>query len=438
MSLCVSVYLDGNIQVWADGRVSATDNFGKKYLVTDEYPKARQIGSRVIFTTGIADISADVLSLITDKTSLEDIQSIAREKFQKYKDLNENDPSHKACEYGIEFAVTIHEIRDGVPKYVQMVYNNDFEITEESPDNAQFFAFGSHSGDILPVIWAQLEKGTELHQAVLHGYEHVTDVSVGGRLTRFQVDTSGVKSMVDRIRSAQQYPKWPGRPFTFHADMAGNVIANSLTANSARINSSSFNNGAIVGSSINVNDKFTVTSGGIMSAVDGNFSGSISASTISGGTITGAKLRTAGDGVYPRVEIDPSSVAFGVYADPNNGIQIPAYDGGVSKIIFNANGNQSVIFNSPSSGFFLSGYGRATLNGDGVKLEPGSDYVRVPSWNKLYSESSHISLQEELSAIWSALANKANAAHSHTVSIPNHNHGNPANANSGGGTFTAS
>ncbi|OMD44297.1 phage tail protein [Paenibacillus odorifer] len=225
----------------------------------------------------------------------------------------------------------------------------------------------------------------------------------------------------------------------FRLDMEGNLVANRLTANSANILSSNFTNGAIVGSSINVgNGMFTVTSGGIMSAVNGEFSGHISASTISGGTITGAKLRTAGDGVYPRVEIDPSSVAFGVYADANNGIQIPAYDGGVSKIIFNANGNQSVIFNSPSSGFFLSGYGRATLNGDGVKLEPGSDYVRVPSWNKLYSESSHISLQDELSAIWSALANKANASHSHTVSIPNHNHGNPANANSGGGTFTAS
>lgn len=242
-----------------------------------------------------------------------------------------------------------------------------------------------------------------------------------------KINTNGISAGHDDFNSAP-----------FRLDMAGNVVLNKLTANSANILSSNFTNGAIVGSSINVgNGMFTVTSGGIMSAVDGNFSGHISASTITGGTITGAKIQTS-DSVYPRVVIDPTSVAFGVYADPNNGIQIPAFDGGMSKIIFNANGNQSTIFNSPSSGFIVSGYSRVGLSGGEVDLMPSSGYVRVPSWSKFFSNSSLGTLQSELDALWNALSNKADRNHSHTVSVPNHNHGNPANATSGGGTFTTS
>lgn len=229
----------------------------------------------------------------------------------------------------------------------------------------------------------------------------------------------------------------------FRLDMDGNVVLNRLTANSASIANSTFNNGAIVGSSINVgNGVFTVDAAGNMRATSGDFSGFISASaitgtSIAGGTITGAKIQTSAT-VYPRVVIDPASVAFGVYASPGSGIEIPAYDGGVSKIIFNANGNQSVIFNSPTSGFVLSGYGRSILSGDGVKLDPGADYVRVPFWGKLLSEATGRTLQQEIDNIYSLLVTKSNEGHTHTVSVPNHNHGNPANATSGGGTFTTS
>lgn len=223
----------------------------------------------------------------------------------------------------------------------------------------------------------------------------------------------------------------------FRLDMAGNVVLNKLTANSANILSSNFTNGAIVGSSINVgNGMFTVTSGGIMSAVDGNFSGRISASTITGGTITGAKIQTS-DSVYPRVVIDPTSVAFGVYADPNNGIQIPAFDGGISKIIFNANGNQSVLFNSPTSGFIMQGYGNATISGSNVYLNPSSGYVRIGSWGTLMNGSG-TTLQDVINALYQAIDAKADRGHTHSVTVPNHNHGNPANATSGGGTFTTS
>lgn len=220
----------------------------------------------------------------------------------------------------------------------------------------------------------------------------------------------------------------------FRLDMAGNLIANSLTANYAKILSSNFTNGAIVGSSINVGDgMFTVTSGGIMSAVDGNFSGHISASSITGGSITGAKYQTS-ESVYPRVVIDPASVAFGVYADENNGIQIPAYDNGVSKIIFNSGGNQSVIFNSPTSGFIFSGYGNATISGSNVYLNPSDGYVRIGSWGTLMNGTG-TTLQDVINAIYQAIEGKADRWHSHSVSIPSHVH-NPATSSGGGGTYS--
>lgn len=89
----------------------------------------------------------------------------------------------------------------------------------------------------------------------------------------------------------------------FRVDLAGNVTANKLTANSAMIYDSQFNNGAIVGSSINIGGgMFTVNSSGflfaqsanitgIINATGGTFSGNITANgTITGGAIVGASI----------------------------------------------------------------------------------------------------------------------------------------------------
>lgn len=100
----------------------------------------------------------------------------------------------------------------------------------------------------------------------------------------------------------------------FRVDMAGNLVANKLTANYASIANSNFSGGAIVGSSINVgNGKFVVNSAGSVYAGDGTFQGTINAKggtfegniyssgEILGGTITGALLRTSAGG--ERVEV---------------------------------------------------------------------------------------------------------------------------------------
>ncbi|QSF42644.1 phage tail protein [Paenibacillus tianjinensis] len=181
------------------------------------------------------------------------------------------------------------------------------------------------------------------------------EIGSGNNITK--INTNGISSGHADFNSAP-----------FRVDMAGNVVARSITLT-----------GLIEESTMTYSD-------------------------IVAGTITGSLIRTADSGIYPRVEIDPSSIAFGVYADPDSGILIPAYDGGASKIRFLANGNESTIYNSPGVGLALSAFGNATISGQNVDLFATSGYVRITSWSSLYSQSSLTTLQSELSNLQSQIS----------------------------------
>ncbi|AHV98974.1 phage tail protein [Paenibacillus sabinae] len=176
----------------------------------------------------------------------------------------------------------------------------------------------------------------------------------------------------------------------FRLDMAGNLTANSLTANYAHINSSNFTDGAIVGSSINVGSgMFTVTSGGIMSAVDGNFSGSISASTISGGTITGAHIRTAAGGVYPCAEISNTDNLFAAYRDASNYVKIETDISGAPGVRFVAGG--VVIGSLATYPGYLDIWGPETLSLRAPNvLINGSNAVNEPMLEPIYEELDNV------------------------------------------------
>ncbi|WP_342438152.1 hypothetical protein NSS79_02495 [Paenibacillus sp. FSL L8-0436] len=378
MSLCVSIYSGGQIYVFADGRISASSN-GVDYLVTDTYPKARCIGDKVIFTTGMVAIAEQFFQLVKPSSTLREIQRIARRAYNGFKSENEGRAEYKALEHGIEFGVAVHDITAGKARYTQLSYHNDFEINTQIPTETDIFAWGANSALILPELEKLFQTGEDVAELVKVAFSRVSDVNVGGKLHAFFFDGRNIivpKSSL-WIRSKTQYPTWPSDKVPSTADMAGNVVARSIKLTGEMTDSE------VISTVIRA------------SRIIGN--------EIEGGTITGAKIQTS-NSVYPRVVIDPTSVAFGVYASADSGIQIPAYDGGVSKIIFNANGNQSVIYNSPASGFVFNGYGRSTINGDGVKLDPGNDFVRVPSWSSVYSEGSHTTLQEEINALWTAVA----------------------------------
>lgn len=183
------------------------------------------------------------------------------------------------------------------------------------------------------------------------------------------------------------------------------------------------------------NAPFGVTPEGHMRAVNAEFSGKITASDIDGGVITGAKYQTS-DTKWPRVVIDPSSVAFGVYADANNGVRIPAFEDGVTKIQFIENGNESTIYNSSTAGFNIVAFSDARIVGANIYLA-ASQRVHFPSWSVIYGDSNGRSLQSEFDDIWLAIAGKAQSNHTHTVNISTHNHGNSENQNWGGSFQTS-
>ncbi|WP_367946903.1 phage tail spike protein [Paenibacillus odorifer] len=295
------------------------------------------------------------------------------------------------------------------------------------------------STDGWQTVRSAVTAGGVLAETVIGQFGSFVSMLIGSGNAVTQINTNGIAAGHANFNEAP-----------FRVDMAGNLVANKLTANYASIANSNFSGGAIVGSSINVgNGNFVVNSAGSVYAGDGTFQGTINArggtfegsiyasGEIIGGIITGAKIRTSTPGKYPRVEIDPSTTAFGIYSDENSGIFIPAYDGGVSKIIFNASvGVQSTIYNSLSSGLIIGGSPNVTLAGTNINLAPSSNgHVTIAGWGRLYNGAT--TLADELAAIWAALAGKSNANHSHTVNLGTHNHG-IAGAVNWGGTFSVS
>lgn len=106
---------------------------------------------------------------------------------------------------------------------------------------------------------------------------------------------------------------------------------------------------------------------------------------------------------YPQVEYSKPGVAMAVYSGEDSGLFIPTYDGDLSKIIFKDKGKESVIFNSPKSGFVVAGHGNLTLSGNTIKLAPtDKGKIIVPDWSKL--SNGEKSLQDELNSLQEQIA----------------------------------
>lgn len=232
----------------------------------------------------------------------------------------------------------------------------------------------------------------------------------------------------------------------FRVDMQGNLVANKLTANSANIYSSNFMNGAIVGSSINVGEgMFTVSSGGHMVAQSGEFIGSIRASTFDGGIITGALIRTAASG--RRIEQDSSGLRT-YDSSGRNRIRINTdSDNGVAAIVFNGTGggyageinayqnngltiySENLILGSNNTANPISLQGAATF--------AGPAYFRSIVSGLSLGVTDISGLKSQIDSLWAAISSKADKGHTHSVTLPTHNHGRTENQN-WGGTFTTS
>lgn len=128
------------------------------------------------------------------------------------------------------------------------------------------------------------DGGATARSAITAG--RVVAESIVGQLGSFVSMVIGADNNVVKINTngiSAGHNDFASAPFRL--DMAGNLVANSLTANYANILSSNFTDGAIVGSSINVGSgRFTVSAAGDVYTEGGVYSG---------GTITGATIQTA-------------------------------------------------------------------------------------------------------------------------------------------------
>ncbi|WP_054955001.1 hypothetical protein [Paenibacillus dakarensis] len=194
---------------------------------------------------------------------------------------------------------------------------------------------------------------------------------------------------------------------------AGSITADKIQANS--IDTAHLRADAVTAEKINVNE---------LSAIAANL-GHIISGLVESVEIYGSYIATR-RGAFPRSEMSNQEHLFAAYRNESNFVKISPDLSGAPGVRFTVNG--AVL------GSLNTYLGYLELWGPSI-LKLTAPTVRVNNWSSLRSDSTGLSLQQELDSIWSALNSKANSYHTHTVTIPNHNHGNPDNQNSGGGTF---
>ncbi|QJC53052.1 hypothetical protein HGI30_16710 [Paenibacillus albicereus] len=169
------------------------------------------------------------------------------------------------------------------------------------------------------------------------------------------------------------------------------------------------------------------TFSGALQAASGSFSGQITASTIQGGTITGALVRTSATGA--RVELDAGgwrtfdgggTKRIGITLDTSYGMSAINWygeSGGVSGAINGQDALFQILANAP---MLIQSF-RGIQFGGSVDFGGVSVYGLTP--DKV------VGLSQQLQALWDALNNKSDKGHVHSYTVPSHNHGNAANQN---------
>ncbi|WP_410512046.1 hypothetical protein PaeBR_18680 [Paenibacillus sp. BR2-3] len=197
---------------------------------------------------------------------------------------------------------------------------------------------------------------------------------------------------------------------------AETITAGKLAANS--VETENLVSGSVTAEKITVNE---------LSAISADL-GYITAGLIESIEIYGSYIATR-NGVFPRAEMSNTEHLFAALTDANNHIKIRTDISGSPGVRFTSAGN--VLGSLTTYLGYLEIWGPAILALTAPKVQFGS-------WYNLYNDDKGTTLGDELDNIWEAINNKADISHTHSVTLPNHNHGNPENVNSGGGTFTTS
>lgn len=201
--------------------------------------------------------------------------------------------------------------------------------------------------------------------------------------------------------------------------------------------------GTFTGTLQGVNGTFS----GTLQAASGTFVGTMKAGRVEGGEIIGsyiegadilgARIRTAASG--DRIELAPSGFVF---YDSGNARRVTLgtnQSAGISgHTYYNASGqSQGLIYANSNELAVIGNYGLRLGSTSGSTVLQGSVNFTGSVTGLNLGIGQITGLQNEINALWAAISGKASSNHTHTVTLPTHNHGNSANQN-WGGTFTTS
>lgn len=157
-----------------------------------------------------------------------------------------------------------------------------------------------------------------------------------------------------------------------------------------------------IGGNIQIGSNFSVDNTGHMKAVGAEFSGTISASIITGGqingtTITGSQIQTSASGTYPRAEMSNTNKMFKVEASSSNYIEVRGAGDPITHpdLKFSSgSATASISLPSSSTGLLLDG---SVLTAEFASIYfRGFNAVNVIDWSRFRNEQTGVSLETEL------------------------------------------
>jgi phage minor structural protein len=134
----------------------------------------------------------------------------------------------------------------------------------------------------------------------------------------------------------------------------------------------------------------------------------INGALIDGTTIIGSTIMTAGPGVYPRIELNSNNNILKADTSAGYGIGLYAALTGQASLVFDFPTGAIASMSALATEFLIA----TTLNrnisigasGDLNLYSFGTGRVRFTSWSQIYSNSAGRTLQDELNALWLAIA----------------------------------
>ncbi|MFC6652077.1 hypothetical protein [Paenibacillus rhizoplanae] len=402
----------------ADSAISTVID-GAAYRVQDDYKKLHIVDGALVFLSGDANLSEWTIRKYkrSNEKGAAVLQRIMREEYAKYSSIR---PQIAELKDYVGLFGFICQVESGKIAGYLINSANKFEIERcEAPaSNSVTVTAGVNEKIAQSMLTESYAAGVGALQAYAHIFDTLASEKIGGKADVYLMDRAGIRKIHTHTIKEPQLKRVDRRFVRSAAVLDKQIQALMLDA-------------VITGSHINVGGgTFTVDgTTGHMRTTSGEFSGAITASSITGGSIT------ADTSINVTQDARIGNNLYMGLAGAVNDRKIQFVDPGIYEayVSFAGSGSKELRMRGANDVRIDAGLNAVVAGAFDVILDPGfGAYVGSAS------PGNRIVTAAELDAIWSALAGKADASHSHSVTIPNHNHGNPANVNSGGGTFTVS